>query len=173
MVNSKFYIVPDKRTVTSGMKESKSNFLCPTNTVMTGRYHKGDENGQTQYEYATLKAVDANGNIVAGTITVEDVKWDSSIKESSGGGYDAPANRVIVGRKHDGDENGQTQYATAIIKIDGKTTTLEGGINSASIKESSGIWFKTDSDRVMIGRHHNGDENGKTIYYQGYIRIDK
>lgn len=92
--------------------------------------------GQTQYEYATLKAVDANGNIVAGTITVEDVKWDSSIKESSGGGYDAPANRVIVGRKHDGDENGQTQYATAIIKIDGKTTTLEGGINSASIKES-------------------------------------
>lgn len=117
MANSKFYIVPDKRTVTLGMKESRSNFLCPTNTVMTGRYHKGDENGQTQYEYATLKAVDVNGNIVAGTITVEDVKWDSSIKESSGGGYDAPANRVIVGRKHDGDENGQTQYATAIIKI--------------------------------------------------------
>lgn len=45
MANSKFYIVPDKRTVTSGMKENKSNFLCPTNTVMTGRYHKGDENG--------------------------------------------------------------------------------------------------------------------------------
>lgn len=172
MANSKFYIVPDKRTVTSGMKESKSNFLCPTNTVMTGRYHKGDENGQTLYEYATLKAVDANGNIVAGTITVEDVKWDSSIKESSGGGYDAPANRVIVGRKHDGDENGQTQYATAIIKIDGKTTTLEGGINSASIKESSGIWFKTDSDRVMIGRHHNGDENGQTYYTSAKVVIN-
>lgn len=37
MANSKFYIVPDKRTVTLGMKESRSNFLCPTNTVMTGR----------------------------------------------------------------------------------------------------------------------------------------
>ena len=81
MANSKFYIIPDKRTVTSGMKESGSYFLCPSNTVMTGRYHKGYENGQTQYEYATLKAVDVNGNLVSGTITVEDVKWDSSIKE--------------------------------------------------------------------------------------------
>lgn len=112
MANSKFYIIPDKRTVTAGMKESGSYFLCPSNTVMTGRYHKGDENGQTQ-------------------------------------------------------------YATAIIKIDGKTTILEEGINSTSIKESSGIWFKTDENRVMTGRHHSGDEKGETIYYQGYIRIDK
>ena len=50
MANSKFYIITDKRTVTTGMKESSSYFLCPSNTVMTGRYHKGDENGQTQYE---------------------------------------------------------------------------------------------------------------------------
>lgn len=172
MANSKFYIIPDKRTVTSGMKESGSYFLCPSNTVMTGRYHKGDENGQTQYEYATLKAVDVNGNLVSGTITVEDVKWDSSIKESSGNGYDAPANRVIVGRQHKGDENGQTQYATAIIKIDGKTTTLEEGINSPSIKESSGIWFKTDENRVMTGRHHSGDENGQTYYTSAKVTIN-
>lgn len=49
MANSKFYIITDKRTVTAGMKESSSYFLCPSNTVMTGRYHKGDENGQTTY----------------------------------------------------------------------------------------------------------------------------
>lgn len=71
MANSKFYIIPDKRTVTSGMKESGSYFLCPSNTVMTGRYHKGDENGQTQYEYATLKAVDVNGNLVSGTLLLK------------------------------------------------------------------------------------------------------
>lgn len=139
MANSKFYVVPEKRTVTLGMKESGSYFLCPSNTVMTGRYHKGDENGQTQYEYATLKAVDVDGNLVSGAITVEDIRWDSYIKESSGNGYSAPANRVIVGRQHKGDENGQTRYATAVIKIDGKTTTLEEGLNSYSIKESSGI----------------------------------
>lgn len=111
MANSKFYIIPDKRTVTSGMKESGSYFLCPSNTVMTGRYHKGDENGQTQ-------------------------------------------------------------YATAIIKIDGKTTTLEEGINSPSIKESSGIWFKTDENRVMTGRHHSGDENGQTYYTSAKVTIN-
>lgn len=49
MANSKFYITTDKRTVTAGMKESSSYFLCPSNTVMTERYHKGDENGQTTY----------------------------------------------------------------------------------------------------------------------------
>ena len=68
MTGKKFYIVPNRRTVTSEMKESGSYFLCPTNAVMTGRYHSGDENGQTQYEYATLKAVDEEGNAVAGTI---------------------------------------------------------------------------------------------------------
>lgn len=171
MSNSKFYIIPKTRTVTAGMKESGSNFLCPTNTVMTGRYHRGDENGQTQYEYATLKAVDANGNPVAGTITVENVRWETSIKESSGNGYFAPTNRVIVGRQHRGDENGQTSYATAIIKIDGRSTVLEEGTTSTSIKESSGIWFKTDSNRVMTGRHHSGDENGRTYYTSARVVI--
>lgn len=110
MANPKFCIIPNKRTVTSRMKESGSYFLCPTNTVMTGRYHTGDENGQTQYEYATLKAVDENGNLVAGIITVEDVKWDTSIKESSGAGYNAPAGRVIVGRQHRGDSHALEYY---------------------------------------------------------------
>ena len=171
MTGKKFYIVPNRRTVTSGMKESGSYFLCPTNAVMTGRYHSGDENGQTQYEYATLKAVDENGNAVAGIITVEDVRWDSSLKESSGSGYDALSGRVIVGRQHQGDENGQTQYATAIVKIDGKATTLAEGVTSASIKESSGTWFKTDANRVITGRHHSGDENGQTYYTSAKIVI--
>ena len=60
MADKKFYIVPNRRTVTSGMKESGSYFLCPTNAVMTGRYHSGDENGQTQYEYATQKTMIIN-----------------------------------------------------------------------------------------------------------------
>lgn len=169
MANEKYYVIPATRTVTAGMKEKDSTFLCPANSVLTGRYHTGDENGTTQYEYASLKAIDSSGNPVAGTITVEDVKWDTSLKESSGSGYDAPSNRVIVGRKHSGDENGQTQYATALVKLNGKPTILEDGKSSASIKESSGIWFKTDSRRVMTGRHHSGDENGQTYYNSATI----
>lgn len=44
-----------------------------------------------------------------------------------------PSDIVMTGRYHKGDENEQTQYATAIIKIDNKTTTLEEGITSSSI----------------------------------------
>lgn len=165
---TKIKIVPNVRTVTTGMKESNSYFLCPTNTVMTGRYHKDDENGQTQYEYATLKAVDENGKSVSGKITVEDVNWSSAIKESSSN-FTAPSNRVIVGRQHNGDENGDTKYATAVVKYNGKATFVEDIVLSGSIKESSGIWFKTNSNRVMTGRRHNGDENDNTTYYSGTI----
>ena len=52
------------------MKESNSSFLCPTNCVITGRRHTGDENGQTTYEYSTLKAVDKDGNPVSGVIAL-------------------------------------------------------------------------------------------------------
>lgn len=39
-------IIPDKRSVSTSMKESNSSFLCPSNCVITGRWHKGDENGK-------------------------------------------------------------------------------------------------------------------------------
>lgn len=165
---TKIRIIPNTRTVRAGIKESDSYFLCPTNTVMTGRYHKDDENGQTQYEYATLKAVDEKGNTVSGTITVDDVKWDTAVKESSSN-YNAPSNRVIVGRQHADDENGQTKYATAVVKYNGQATFIEEIIMSDPIKESAGIWFRTDSNHVITGRRHSGDENRPTTYYSGII----
>ncbi|GLX93051.1 hypothetical protein [Herbidospora sp. NBRC 101105] len=42
---------------TADMKESKHVSLSPTGEIMTGRYHYGDENGRTAYEYAKV-AVD-------------------------------------------------------------------------------------------------------------------
>lgn len=42
-----------------------------------------------------------------------------------------------------------------------------------SLKESGGIFFRSASRFILLGRTHTGDENGKTTYYQGYIRIDK
>lgn len=162
-------IIPSIRAYSQEMGETGSQFLCPVNTVMTGRYHSGDENGTTQYEYATLKAVDVNGKLISGTITVEDVIWDSGITES-GGNYHAPANRVIVGRNHHGDENGTTQYATAVIKFNGEETFLIDSRVDA-VKESGGEWFKTDTLRVIVGRKHNGDENGWTEYTSARVKI--
>lgn len=161
--NQEIRIIPDRRVYSQEMSESDSNFLCPANTVMTGRRHSDDENGTTQYEYATLKAVDTKGKLISGTITVEDIVWDSPITES-GSNYNAPVNRVIVGRLHNGDENGKTQYATAVIKFNGEEALLKDSIQSSAITESNNTWFKTDSDRVIVGRKHDGDENGQTKY---------
>lgn len=75
-MTNKYYIVPNIRTKSTSIKESSGvEFLCPNNTVLTGRYHKGDENGQTQYEYATLKVVDEQGKTVQATIEVTDIQW--------------------------------------------------------------------------------------------------
>lgn len=165
----KYTIIPDVRTNSSSMGESNSTFLCPSNTVLTGRKHSGDENGQTIYEYATLKAIDESGNPISGTITVEDIVWGDWFPEQSGSGFTAPINRVLVGRQHVDDENGATKYAHAKVLFNGNETTVINKVTSSDIKESSGPWFNTDANRVMVGRIHNGDENGYTKYISGIV----
>lgn len=169
---TKYYIVPNIRTKSAAIKESSGvEYLCPTNTVLTGRYHKGDENGQTQYEYATLKVVDEQGKTVQASIVVTDIQWSSSIKESDGTFFKASSGRVLVGRYHKGDENGYTKYATAIVKVNGVQAQTIDDENSAKIKESSGVWYVTPTDRVLVGRYHKGDENGETYYISAKILV--
>jgi hypothetical protein len=38
--------------------------------------------------------------------------------------------------------------------------------------ESSGTFFRSASRFILVGRTHTGDENGETIYSQGYIYLD-
>jgi type II secretory pathway pseudopilin PulG len=157
-------IQPDGVTQTGQMKESNSTWSAPGNTVETGRYHSGDENGQTTYVYATLKAVDSQGTkyTTNATITVDSLGWEQSHKESDAV-YIARGGTVIVGRQHSGDENGQTSYETGFIEFNGRRATLNGSITSPSIKESSGILYVAPSG-VLIARIHSGDENGQTTY---------
>ncbi len=165
------YIYPDKRSESGEIKESKSNYRCPDNTVITGRWHKGDENGKTRYEYSTLRAVDIHGKSVNGTITFENIRWEGWFKESSGSGFQASDNRVIIGREHKGDENGKTRYLTAEIFFNGEKASIESSYFSYQIKESSGSWFRTDRRRIITGRIHRGDENGNTTYKSGILMI--
>ena len=167
-------IVPDKRMRSESMKESNSSFLCPPNMVLTGRFHSGDENGITMYEYASLKAISADGEVIADAdITVRNVKWMEYKKESTGEGYDAPYGKVIVGRRHSGDENGGTAYAIGEVFYNGHPTYIEEYDISAPKKESDGVWFKTDDSCVITARHHYGDENGTTYYGFGKIVCDE
>lgn len=167
-------IVPDKRMQSESMRESKSSFLCPSNTVLTGRLHSGDENGSTIYEYASLKAISASGEVIADAdITVLNVSWVEYNKESTGEGYDAPYGKVIVGRRHSGDENGKTAYAIGEVFYNGHPTFISNYHVSAPKKESDGIWFKTNDNNIITARHHYGDENGTTYYGLGMIVCDE
>jgi len=162
-------IIPLARGESAQMKEKNSSFQCPTNTVMTGRWHSGDENGQTKYQYASLQAVDNTGQSVEATITVEDGVWSNWFKESSGGGFTASAGRVIIGRQHNGDENGDTRYLTAVVKFNGKPTQISNVVSAGPFKESSGIYYTTNAQQVIISRIHQKDENGNTTYQAGTI----
>lgn len=175
MSKETYYIVPKDRTVQGGEKESNSHFVCNPGRVMTGRYHNGDENGKTYYQEATLKAIDTEGKDVSlGEIKVEvNEKWSDYITESSGDGYDAPSGYVIVGREHDGDENGKTRYQIARIKVGNEDTKITQQGISNEIKESAGIWYETEIGYVITGRHHSGDENGMTYYCYGKITLER
>ena len=111
----KIFLRPKDRQRTSNPKKASQGYDAPYGKVIVGRRHSGDENGKTWFEDAGLEAVDESGNIVSGEISVTSVEWSEWSKESSGQGFDALNNRVLVGREHRGDENGKTRYATAIV----------------------------------------------------------
>ena len=60
------FIRPQTRKRTDGIKEKNSYFLCPSNTVLTGRCHSGDVNGISEYKFSGLQAIDINGETIKG-----------------------------------------------------------------------------------------------------------
>lgn len=159
-------IVLNNQLESPSYKESSHTFQCPNGTIMIGRYHTGDENGQTAYLYASLKAIDSSGNIVPGTIAITYSSWSAWQKESSSD-FAAPSNQVIAGRRHNGDENGDTSYMTGQIYFNNRLCYIEPEADSLriTVKESAGLWARKDIP--MIRRWHSGDENGNTTYYFG------
>ena len=90
-------LIPANRRTSDAMEENSHSYLCPSNCVLTGRYHIVDGFGKTQYEYATLNAYDNDGVALSGIIVIDDIQWDSWQLECEG--YEASKDRVIVGRE--------------------------------------------------------------------------
>ncbi|MFF1342062.1 hypothetical protein ACFVYT_29935 [Streptomyces sp. NPDC058290] len=90
-------------------KESDSEYVAPTDCVLTGRMHMGDENGITKYQSAEV-TVHVNGT--EHRLFFTGGEWGDAVRESD---HDvrAPEGQVLVGRSHDGDERGQTRYRFA------------------------------------------------------------
>lgn len=143
------------------VKESAGTpVLCPTDQVLLGRAHSGDENGQTTY-YCGIVII--NG-VLAKTSAPT---WSNNMKESNSFFAAAP-NHALVGRQHTGDENGNTRYATSSLTVNGKTVHLVSYRWSPPQKESSS-YSKAGDLEIMTGRQHSGDENGPTSYQ--YARV--
>ncbi len=84
-------------------EEHKSYFVCPLDTVITGREHEKKEEGRTWHFCAPL--TDYQGK----PLQVVPQPWSSRMKESDHT-FECPGQQVLIGRRHEGDENGDTWY---------------------------------------------------------------
>lgn len=162
----KLHLVVKTTSLSGTFKESDSKFECEGNNVIVGRCHKKDENGDTVYKYGELEFENTD-NADKYVIALTDPTWSDEKRESNSS-FECPVGQVIVGRQHDGDENGYTKYKTCkvqiLIKADADISF--GDRHTIESKESDGEWVeRVDTDKtyeVMVGRDHDGDENGKT-----------
>jgi len=107
-------IVNGDITATSGefwtpnRSESSGAVACPSNMVITGRRHSGDENGLTSYRCATL-------TIETGQLKLDAAAFSGDMRESSHE-YVCSGVGILSARAHWGDENGTTRYRCSTIR---------------------------------------------------------
>ncbi|MFI6792170.1 hypothetical protein ACIBG4_33075 [Nonomuraea sp. NPDC050383] len=145
----------------STLRQSNSKFSCPTNEVLIGREHRGDENGDTTFRCGRIYI-----DNVQVTVLKVDI-WGTKTDENSHD-YHTPANQAITGIRHDGDENGDTIYYSGALFLGGQAVQitprqLEGWVRENNHASMGG------ANQVMTGRRHSGDENGWTQYEYGWI----
>ncbi|MEC3914530.1 hypothetical protein [Nocardia sp. CDC160] len=139
------------------MREKDSLWKCPTDRVLIGREHRGDENGKTRYRYARLVLGEGKDAVTATVIPGE---WSSPIRES-GSRFVAEDDHVLIGREHQGDESGVTRYLVGTVAVNDQMVSFTDTGWSESMSESESQLVARDGE-VMIGRAHSGDENGAT-----------
>ncbi|MGV9779151.1 hypothetical protein [Streptosporangium sp. NPDC003464] len=144
------------------LREPNSVFVCPEGEVLTGRDHKGDENGWTTYWCGRI-VIDGE------PVFVKNGGWSPTVVESSSR-FSAFNDRVILGRRHDGDENGLTQYFTGTVHWRDTQVRVASRRWTTAMKESDHLG-RASYNEVMIGRWHNGDENGDTFYEFGKVAL--
>lgn len=143
--------------------EPDSLFTCPGGQVMTGRSHKGDEDGKTTY-WCGRVFIDGEAALV------QSEGWSFPQKESSSY-FVTSGDQVIIGRAHYDDENGKTQYLTGTLYWRGSQVRIANRYWSGSVKESGG-GVQSSGPVVMTGRTHQGDENGFTNHEFGWPKVN-
>lgn len=159
--------------------------VCTGHSVITARYHKGDEEEPTHYRCSGV----GNGSTL---YHVTNRTWSEYYKESGLEPltpsteseintdkndfiwYECPGNTVMTGRHHKGNEDGNTRYQCATL-IDPTNQNVKIVVAPESFswhwrKESSSDYEVCQENEVMLGRAHQGDENKSTWYKCGKVR---
>jgi len=148
----------------TSIKESWSNFICHNDQFLVGMRHDGDENGQTRYYQCDFFC---GGRKI--TWRTDESIVTTTAREANGDWMTAPYQGwVMVGRKHDGDENGPTTYTWAQ-PYDGPDKCELGEATWTPDQKQSATNFICPEGHVLVGRYHRNDENGATKYQHASI----
>ncbi|MEU1722807.1 hypothetical protein ACNF49_40255 [Actinomadura sp. ATCC 39365] len=138
------------------VQESDHKFLCPTNEVLIGREHIGDENADTTYWCGRIYIDNEQ-------VTTLRLSFLGSTEPENESFFVTQAHQALTGRSHDGDENGYTSYYTGALFWQGKVVKLVDR-HWVTYPRESNHSTKAGALEVMTGRWHSGDENGQTGY---------
>ncbi|MEU0483116.1 hypothetical protein ABZ260_28500 [Streptosporangium sp. NPDC006013] len=144
------------------LREPNSTFTCPAGEVMTGRGHQKDENGWTTYQCSRIRI---DGELVS----TGNIRWSIGQRESNSY-FVGSGDEVILGRKHNDDENGYTFYLTGTLHWRGSQVRLTNRNWTAPARESNHS-SQAGVNQVMTGRWHDDDENGYTSYEYGTVTV--
>lgn len=173
------------------LKESQSkDWTCPGNTVVTARKHSRDENGDTAYQCASIPGLTTSNSTWSAAFPECGINLDANYDNDKGRfktcaekNYDnantaylyftCPTNQVMLGRSHEGDENGDTRYRCGALyqgkPEDKKRVSVWPGTWSQAMKEADSE-HRCPAGEVMVGRAHKGDENNDTRYLCAKLR---
>jgi hypothetical protein len=167
-----------------------SSFICKKkNQAIVGRCHLKDENGNTQYKYGKVLLMNKKDAKKYDLIYGAEKYKSDTIESESNSAFICPRSCLIVGRDHQGDENGKTWYYYRKFWLEDTETKETFDLDFVNYnytvekKESSGEWAEypvyTDNEKAfyapMFGREHYGDENANTISHFTFLsaRSDK
>ncbi|RJQ81116.1 hypothetical protein [Amycolatopsis panacis] len=74
-----------------------------------------------------------------------------AVRESSGAPFLCSVNQVLLGRSHNGDQNGGTTYYCGLVLVDGQQVTVSAPVWSTAQQESNSS-FAAPADRVLVGQ---------------------
>lgn len=96
-------------------------------------------------------------------IITPDVEWSAWQKESASD-FKCGDAKALMGREHQGDENGQTRIRCASVTQFERLVTINESRHEAT--PINNFNFTCPSPKVLIGRGHKGDETkGETWFY--------